>query len=109
MMMMMMRRRTAVVQGGQEIGKEQRQEEEEEGKDVTKTRRVKGYHHHHLLAPWDEKWVWRLCLAFRLMNAMLVQTYFNPDEHWQALEVAHRIAFGYTHQSFPSFSKPSLI
>ncbi|KAH8933006.1 hypothetical protein BDL97_18G009300 [Sphagnum fallax] len=96
MMMMMMRRRTAVVQGGQEIGKEQKQEEEE-GKDVTKTRRVKGYHHHHLLAAWDEKWVWRLCLAFRLMNAMLVQTYFNPDEHWQALEVAHRIAFGYGH------------
>ncbi len=105
---MMMRRRTAVVQGGQENGKEQKQEQEE-GKDVTQTRRVKGYHHHHLLAAWDEKWVWRLCLAFRLLNAMLVQTYFNPDEHWQALEVAHRIAFGYTYQSFPSCSKPSLI
>lgn len=26
-----------------------------------------------------------------------MQTYFNPDEHWQALEVAHRIAFGYGH------------
>ncbi|KAL5548873.1 hypothetical protein UlMin_004104 [Ulmus minor] len=38
-----------------------------------------------------------LCLAFRLANALLVQTYFNPDEHWQALEVAHRIAFGYGH------------
>lgn len=39
--------------------------------------------------------VFALCLAFRLVNALLVQTYFNPDEHWQALEVAHRIAFGY--------------
>lgn len=38
--------------------------------------------------------VFALCLAFRLANALLVQTYFNPDEHWQALEVAHRIAFG---------------
>ncbi|GAA0176355.1 glycosyltransferase [Lithospermum erythrorhizon] len=27
----------------------------------------------------------------------MVQTYFNPDEHWQALEVAHRITFGYGH------------
>jgi phosphatidylinositol glycan class B len=27
----------------------------------------------------------------------LVQTYFNPDEHWQALEVAHHTVFGYGH------------
>lgn len=38
--------------------------------------------------------VYALCLAFRMVNAVLVQTYFNPDEHWQALEVAHRITFG---------------
>ncbi|XP_004309941.1 PREDICTED: GPI mannosyltransferase 3 isoform X1 [Fragaria vesca subsp. vesca] len=37
------------------------------------------------------------CLAFRIVNALLVQTYFNPDEHWQALEVAHRITFGFGH------------
>lgn len=43
------------------------------------------------------KRVFALCLAFRVANALLVQTYFNPDEHWQALEVAHRIAFGYGH------------
>ncbi|CAI9102775.1 OLC1v1001100C1 [Oldenlandia corymbosa var. corymbosa] len=41
--------------------------------------------------------VFWFCLVFRLMNALLVQTYFNPDEHWQALEVAHRITFGYGH------------
>ena len=35
-----------------------------------------------------------VCLAMRMANSLLVQTYFNPDEHWQALEVAHRIAFG---------------
>ncbi|CAM6090733.1 unnamed protein product [Calypogeia fissa] len=45
----------------------------------------------------DERWVWRVCLAFRLLNAFLVRTYFNPDEHWQALEVAHRMVFGYGH------------
>jgi phosphatidylinositol glycan class B len=37
------------------------------------------------------------CLAFRMLNSLLVQTYFTPDEHWQALEVAHRITFGYGH------------
>ncbi|WZZ30672.1 hypothetical protein YC2023_014073 [Brassica napus] len=35
------------------------------------------------------------CLAFRVVNALLIQTYFNPDEHWQSLEVAHRTVFGY--------------
>nr|XP_024923463.2 mannosyltransferase APTG1 isoform X2 [Ziziphus jujuba var. spinosa] len=41
--------------------------------------------------------IFALCLAFRIANALVVQTYFNPDEHWQALEVAHRIVFGYGH------------
>ncbi|KAL5697329.1 Mannosyltransferase aptg1 [Ranunculus cassubicifolius] len=41
------------------------------------------------------KKLFTLCLIFRMVNALLIQTYFNPDEHWQALEVAHRIAFGY--------------
>ncbi|XP_061997160.1 mannosyltransferase APTG1-like isoform X1 [Rosa rugosa] len=41
--------------------------------------------------------VYIFCLAFRIVNALLVQTYFNPDEHWQALEVAHRITFGFGH------------
>ncbi|KAM5554037.1 mannosyltransferase APTG1-like [Rosa sericea] len=41
--------------------------------------------------------VYLFCLAFRIVNALLVQTYFNPDEHWQALEVAHRITFGFGH------------
>ncbi|KAL6534745.1 Mannosyltransferase aptg1 [Orobanche gracilis] len=38
-----------------------------------------------------------ICLITRIINSLLVQTYFNPDEHWQGLEVAHRIAFGYGH------------
>nr|XP_043629540.1 mannosyltransferase APTG1 isoform X2 [Erigeron canadensis] len=38
-----------------------------------------------------------ICLVFRMINSLFVQTYFNPDEHWQALEVAHRVTFGYGH------------
>ena len=37
-----------------------------------------------------------LC-AFRMINTLLVQTYFNPDEYWQGPEVAHRMVFGYGH------------
>ncbi|CAN4084330.1 unnamed protein product [Withania somnifera] len=43
------------------------------------------------------KKVFFLCLFLRFVNALLVQTYFNPDEHWQVLEVAHHISFGYGH------------
>lgn len=32
---------------------------------------------------------------FRIFNSLLLQTYFDPDEYWQALEVAHHGAFGY--------------
>ncbi|KAL5199441.1 hypothetical protein ABZP36_020644 [Zizania latifolia] len=45
----------------------------------------------------SDRRVLALALAFRAVNALLVRTYFNPDEHWQCLEVAHRIAFGYGH------------
>ncbi|WCJ32280.1 GPI mannosyltransferase 3 [Euphorbia peplus] len=41
--------------------------------------------------------IFGLCLAFRIANSLLIQTYFNPDEHWQSLEVAHRVVFGYGH------------
>lgn len=36
-------------------------------------------------------------VAWRLVNALLVQSSFVPDEYWQALEVAHRWVFGYGH------------
>ena len=43
-------------------------------------------------------WVlFALCAAFRVVNAFLVRTYFNADEYWQSLEVAHRMVFGYGH------------
>ncbi|KAI9094833.1 Alg9-like mannosyltransferase family-domain-containing protein [Phlyctochytrium arcticum] len=35
---------------------------------------------------------------FRLANAFLVQTYYDPDEYWQGPEVAHYMVFGYPFQ-----------
>ncbi|CAL1376987.1 unnamed protein product [Linum trigynum] len=49
-----------------------------------------------LSSPTDST-IFLLCLAFRIVNSLLIQTYFNPDEHWQSLEVAHRLVFGYGH------------
>ncbi|KAL1507951.1 hypothetical protein AB1Y20_007555 [Prymnesium parvum] len=40
----------------------------------------------------------RVCaalLAFRLANALLVVTQFDPDEFWQGPEVAHALVYGY--------------
>lgn len=50
----------------------------------------------------SHKRIFLLCLAFRMVNSVLVQTYFNPDEHWQGPEVAHRVAFGYGSINFHS-------
>ena len=33
-------------------------------------------------------------LAFRIINALVLQTSFVPDEYWQSIEVAHNMAFG---------------
>ena len=38
--------------------------------------------------------VWGAALALRCLNALLLQTAFAPDEYWQSVEVAHRMAFG---------------
>ncbi|XP_061416393.1 GPI mannosyltransferase 3 [Lethenteron reissneri] len=43
---------------------------------------------------------WRLYAAlstFRVLNCLLVQSSFVPDEYWQSLEVAHALTFGYGH------------
>lgn len=36
-----------------------------------------------------------LILAIRLSSVFVVQTWYVPDEYWQSLEVAHKLAFGY--------------
>ena len=34
-------------------------------------------------------------VVWRLISVFVVQTAHVPDEYWQSLEVAHRLAFGY--------------
>ena len=38
--------------------------------------------------------VFLFLLAFRVLNALCVRTFFQPDEYFQALEPAWRMAFG---------------
>lgn len=38
--------------------------------------------------------VWRFLLFFRCVNAVLIQTFFQPDEFYQSLEPAWEMAFG---------------
>jgi GPI mannosyltransferase 3 len=33
-------------------------------------------------------------IAFRILNALTIQTFFQPDEYFQALEPAWQLAFG---------------
>jgi len=36
------------------------------------------------------------CLVlYRIVNCLLVRTYFQPDAEWQGLEIAHRLVYGY--------------
>lgn len=36
-------------------------------------------------------------VAFRVLVALFTQSYFQPDEYFQALEPAHKYVFGYGH------------
>ncbi|XP_053677771.1 GPI mannosyltransferase 3 [Anopheles nili] len=54
-------------------------------------------------------------VALRVASVFLVTTWFVPDEYWQSLEVAHRLAFGYGHLTWEwtagirSYLYPALI
>ena len=39
-------------------------------------------------------------VLFRVLNALVVDTYFNPDEFWQGPEIAHKIVYGYGHATW---------
>ena len=39
--------------------------------------------------------LWLTLLSIRVANALLLRTYFDADEYWQTVEVAHRHVFGY--------------
>ncbi|KAJ8305556.1 hypothetical protein KUTeg_016101 [Tegillarca granosa] len=48
----------------------------------------------------SEKTILLGLIAFRVTNALLIQTQFVPDEYWQSLEVAHNMVFGYGYMTW---------
>lgn len=47
-------------------------------------------------SPDNSQWlfIFSALLAFRIVNALTIKTFFQPDEYFQALEPAWKIAFG---------------
>ena len=41
-----------------------------------------------------------LAVPFRIFNALVSRSFFQPDEYWQSLEIAHSIAFGYGYRTW---------
>ncbi|CAH6718713.1 GPI mannosyltransferase 3 [[Candida] jaroonii] len=46
------------------------------------------------------EWVFAVVLAIRLVNVFTLKTFFQPDEFYQSLEVAHRLIFGYGYETW---------
>ena len=45
--------------------------------------------------------VLRLLVTVHLIAALATShTFFQPDEYWQSIEIAHRIVFGYGYQTW---------
>ncbi|KAG4436254.1 hypothetical protein IFR05_008273 [Cadophora sp. M221] len=49
---------------------------------------------HRLVNEQAAKDAWMMLLIFRCINALAVQTFFQPDEYFQSLEPAWQLAFG---------------
>ena len=49
---------------------------------------------HPLVSATRKKDIWNAVLALRVVNAILLCTFFQPDEFYQAQEPAWRLAFG---------------
>ncbi|CAG8776448.1 20301_t:CDS:2, partial [Gigaspora rosea] len=41
----------------------------------------------------NKKLLFSFLILFRLFNALVTKTYFNPDEYWQSVEVAHYMIY----------------
>ncbi|XP_050443726.1 GPI mannosyltransferase 3 [Adelges cooleyi] len=41
-----------------------------------------------------------LLLTVRLIHLLIVRSWFVPDEYWQALEIAHRLTYGYGYRTW---------
>lgn len=48
----------------------------------------------HSIMSSQKKLFWSL-MALRMLNALVMQTSYVPDEYWQSMEVAHNMVFGY--------------
>lgn len=48
----------------------------------------------------NEQQLFAFIFVFRVINALSIKTYFNPDEYWQCLEIAHYDVFGYGHKTW---------
>lgn len=57
--------------------------------------------------PVNLRYLFFLLLAFRILNALLTRTFFQPDEHYQTTEIAHRLVFGYGFKSWEWSPSPS--
>lgn len=42
----------------------------------------------------SEKTLLLSLISLRLVNSLLIQTSFVPDEYWQSIEVSHNMVFG---------------
>ena len=56
----------------------------------------------HKLQPKIARLFLLLCI-YRLFNAWMIRTQFDPDEYWQTLEPAYCLAFGYQHEYDTTF------
>jgi hypothetical protein len=56
-----------------------------------------------------------IVLLIRVLNSLLVSTYFDPDEHYQSHEIAHLAVHGYGYKTWEwrvglrSFLHPALL
>ena len=48
-------------------------------------------------------------IAFRILNALSVSTFFQPDEYFQSLEPAWQIAFGEDSGAWITWVRPKLL
>ena len=49
--------------------------------------------------------IFRFLVAFRLVNALCIKTFFQPDEYFQSLEPAWEIAFGSDHGAWITWAR----
>ena len=46
----------------------------------------------------SEKTLLLALISLRVVNSLVIQTHFVPDEFWQSTEVSHNMVFGYPFQ-----------